>query len=103
MCWKKMPGWLKGTIVGIIIIILSYLVPAIFCPTILYASLPMIQEGTSLPNYAEGHPICSILIANPLASHYPFPKILLPWIIFLIITSAIGWIIGKVTKKRGKK
>jgi hypothetical protein len=81
-----------GLIIGVIIIILSYLIPGIFCPMRLYFPAP---PGTVIQPYAEEHPICAALIANPLASHAPFPNILLPWVIFLIITTVIGWIVGK--------
>ncbi len=92
----KQKALIWGLAVGVIIIILSYLIPGIFCPWRLYfPALP----GTVIQPYAEEHPVCAVLIANPLASHAPFPKILLPWVIFLIITVIIGWIVGKIRSK----
>ncbi len=90
-----MKAWIWGAIVGIIIIILSYILPSFLCPDFFMIGPPRPTD----------QPVCSwLIVSNPLISNFqPFSRALLSWIIFLIITAAIGWLISKIKAKREAK
>jgi len=85
--WLK--GGLWGILLGIIILIISYVLPLLICPDFFRAG----------PAYPTDQPFCSFLINNPVRSHSPFPKILLIWIPCIIIPALIGSFIGLINKK----
>jgi len=97
MGWKDWSYWLRGgvigLIIGIILLIIGYILPLLICPD-------FFRVG---PVYPTNQPICFSLISNPLRTHAPFPTILLPWIIFILILallgSLIGFIVGKIKQK----
>jgi hypothetical protein len=87
--------WLRGGIIGfcvaIFVIILSYLIPIIFCSDFFRIG-PLVPQDQSICQF--------LVISNSLRSHYFFPRILLEWLpafyILVPISAIIGWLYGKI-------
>jgi hypothetical protein len=77
-------GIIWGLTVGVVAIVLSYLLPPLLCPD-------FFRVG---PPHPTDQPLRALLVMNPLRSHHPFPGILFPWVVCLIITGVMGWVIG---------
>jgi hypothetical protein len=79
-------GMIWGMTVGVLAIVLSYVLPVVLCPD-------FFRTG---PAYPIDQPFRALLIMNPLRSHYPFPAILFPWFVCLMISTMSGWGIGRL-------
>ena len=92
-----MKTWLKGALIGvgigIVLLIISYILPLFICPD-------FFRTG---PSYPTDQLVCSLLINNPLRVHYPFPKIFLVWIPWTLATMIIGAVIGLIYDKSKKR
>jgi hypothetical protein len=104
MCWKKMPGWLKG---GVLLDILYIIITLILIP---FGSTP---GGFTTPYWifpsSMGTPIIVLLSGGSIIGGTFLYKWLIPLtilfalIIYFLIGSIIGFIISKIKSSKNKK
>jgi hypothetical protein len=82
-------GIIWGLAIGVVSIVLSYLLPGLFCSDFFIIG----------PPYPTNQPLRALLFDNPLRSHHPFPRILLPWVVCLVVTGGMGWVIGRLKRR----
>ena len=78
-------GIFWGSEFGVVTIVLSYLLPGLFCADFFRTGPPPTDQ-----------PLRALLVSNPLRSHAPFPRILFPWILCVTTTVVLGWAIGRL-------
>ncbi len=77
-------GIMWGLALGASIIVLSYPLAGLLCS----------DFNRVGPAYPTDQPLRALVWNNPLRSHAPFPRILFPWVVWLVVTGVLGWTIG---------
>jgi hypothetical protein len=92
MCWKKMPSWLKGGVIAVIL----FMIPSLFEYSIVrHRIIPFLEDwlkiGTTYISDSGIH-------YTSFLSHYYYPLII-EIIIYFLIGAVIGLIIKKINSK----
>jgi hypothetical protein len=95
MAWKNQPYWLKGGIIGLIILILLYIISIllIYINLTEYSPLSFLAQILLFPLVlCNGEECRALIFAVPFIIFFEF----------IVIGALIGWLYGRIKLKREK-